>query len=140
AVAELDGRRRAVEDAARGRHGAQQRGVSPRRRGQRQRPAEREQCENRPLHTSWRLPDPPSRAAMPTTSATPATTSATIASVDVPPSPSELFASSVGDGVSELPGPDQSTTFPFEYVWRTTNVYILLASAVARNEKAASSP
>src|SRR5439155_6940930 len=112
----------------------------PRARGQRQRGGERGECESGPPHASVRLPVPPSSAAMPTTSATPPRTSATIASVEVPPPPSELLASIVGAGASELSGPVQSTTLPFVYVWRTSKVYVLLASVLARNEKVESSP
>jgi hypothetical protein len=46
----------------------------------------------------------------------------------------------VGAGVSEVSGPDHSTTDPSEYVWRTANVYVFAASVRARNENAASSP
>ena len=62
-----------------------------------------------------------------------------IASVELPPPPSEDFASMVGAGVSDDSGPDQSTTEPSEYVCRTVNVYVLFESALARNWKTASS-
>ena len=73
-----------------------------------------------------------------TTPAAPST-SATIASNELLP-PREPFASTVGAGVPEDSGPDQSTTLPFEYDWRTSNVYVFADVGVARNWKNASSP
>src|SRR5207248_1421965 len=68
---------------------------------------------------------PPVRATNDTaasTAANPETASATIASVELPPPPSDDFASTVGAGVSDDSGPAQSTTDPSEYVCRTLNV------------------
>src|SRR5437899_4347193 len=63
-------------------------------------------------HASERLPLPIRIAAMPTTSASPPTAIATIASVDVPPPPSDDLASITGAGASDDSGPDQLTTEP----------------------------
>ena len=73
------------------------------------------------------------------TIATPLTTSATIASVELLPPPKDDFASITGAGVSDDSGPLQSTTEPSEYVCRTLNVYDLLESGLARNWKRESS-
>src|SRR4029077_4139257 len=106
---------------------------------------QRERCdgdsrdEPQSLHASVRLP--PERSATPaSTTPTIPTTSAMIASVELPPPPIDETASSVGAGVSEDSGPDQSTTDPSAYVCRTWNVYVLLEDGDARNENAASSP
>src|SRR6185503_10153674 len=69
-------------------------------------------------HASARPPLRESRPTIATTSAPPPIR-ATIATVELPPPPREDFASIVGEGESELSGPDQSTTDPSEYVWRT---------------------
>src|SRR5262249_16034156 len=63
-----------------------------------------------------------------------------IPSSELPPPPSEDFASMTGAGVSEDSSPDQSTTLPSEDVCRTENVKCLVEFGVGRNEKAASSP
>jgi hypothetical protein len=46
--------------------------------------------------------------------------------------------STLGAGLSELSGPFQSTTEPSAYVWRTPNVYVFDASALALKRKTAS--
>src|SRR5947207_13503766 len=63
-----------------------------------------------------------------------------IASVELPPPPSELFASTVGAGVSDDSAPFQFTIEPSEYVCSTPNVYVLADAALARNVKCAISP
>jgi len=76
---------------------------------------------------------------MATTSATPASTSATSASVDVPLPPMDERASIVGAGLSDDSGPFQSTTEPSEYVWRTSNTYVFAPLVEALKLKTASS-
>src|SRR5262249_2096490 len=114
-------RRRLVERHTRGGRRAQEGCVGERGGRRRQRPegdGERGGACPREPHASVRLPFPPTRARIPTTSAAIAITSAMISSVDVPPPPpSESTESIVGDGVSELSSPFQSTTEPSEYVW-----------------------
>ena len=117
AVGERDLPGRAVHDPARRGHRPQERGVRPRcgRPGEHRR--QRDEDRDSPAadgHASERPPFRESRPTIATTSAAPPRISATIASVELPPPPSELFASIVGEGESELSGPDQSTTEPSE--------------------------
>src|SRR5512140_2952846 len=90
-------------------------------------------------HATGRVPRVASATA-PSRTPIPPTTSAMIESVELPPPPSDEFASILGAGVSDDSGPLQSTTEPSEYVCRTENVYVLLESGLARNWKMESSP
>src|SRR5207253_11180744 len=142
-VGEQDLRGWGVDDAARGRHRANEVRVRRRRRRDRQRDDDPDVEPNTPqpqpaAHASG-LPLFETRARPPSRMPTAPTTSATIASVELPPPPSELFASTVGAGASDDSEPFQFTIEPSEYVCSTPNVYVLLDWACARNWKSASS-
>ena len=113
---ERDGRRRRTQGHARRRHRLHQVGVGGRRRRHDQRDrAGREKGSDPPARAhAICLPPREKSAIAPSTTPIAPTTSAMIASVEVPPPPSELFASIVGAGASEDSDPDQLTIEPSE--------------------------
>ena len=97
--------------------------MRPRRGRQRQRSCgRREGNQDDASHATGRLPPRVASATPPSRTPIPPTTSAMIAKVELPPPPSEDFASITGAGASDDSGPLQSTTEPSEYVCRTANV------------------
>src|SRR5581483_6509350 len=148
-VGERDLGRRGVDDAARRRRRAHEVRVRRRRHGQHERCQCRDEsrggADTPPVtRQASCLPPPPeppraTSAKTPRRTPTTPTISATIASVELPPPPSELFAATVGDGVSDDSLPFQLTIEPSEYDCSTPNVYVLLDCGSARKPKTASS-